>query len=217
MAVLIVYQLRYIFYMKQSRKKTTPIPSFCRQPLLLRLVCFLPLVILVWSEVFAESQSSHDNQVKAGFIYNFALFVDWPESAFPGPEAPLQINVLRDDLIGDSFQCLTNKIIRGRKVHLRASQVLQLNSSGNGCHICFLNSDERGVVRKALDKFQDKPVLTVADREEFAEMGVIITILKESRGFRLVINLDAAKRAGLKISSRLLKLKRTRIIKKGGR
>ena len=49
-------------------------------------------------------------------------------------------------------------------------------------------------------------ILTVSDIDRFAERGGIINFYKENNKVRFKINLNAAERAGTKISSQLLRL-----------
>ncbi len=52
------------------------------------------------------------------------------------------------------------------------------------------------------------PVLTVGDIENFTKAGGVIAFTLEDNRVRFAINVDAAQRAGLKISSKLLSLAR---------
>ena len=63
--------------------------------------------------------------------------------------------------------------------------------------------DELAAVLNRLDR---RPVLTIGDSEGFARGGVIINLAKARGKIRFEINLEAAKRGGLSISSKLLKL-----------
>jgi hypothetical protein len=49
-----------------------------------------------------------------------------------------------------------------------------------------------------------RPVLTVADTEGFAQARGMITLLYIDNKVRLLVHLEAARAAGLKISSKLL-------------
>lgn len=55
----------------------------------------------------------------------------------------------------------------------------------------------------------DSPVLTVGERDNFAQDGGMIGFCLEQNKIRFEINLDAAERAKLRISSRLLALAKT--------
>src|SRR2546421_6062282 len=54
-------------------------------------------------EVFAQTPDSRDSSeylIKAGFIYNFAKFVEWPSAAFAQPDSPIVIGILGTDPFG---------------------------------------------------------------------------------------------------------------------
>src|ERR1700693_2178158 len=53
--------------------------------------------------------------VKAGFIYNFAKFVEWPSTAFAEPDSPIVIGVLGTDPFGD----IINRVVEGKKIGTR--------------------------------------------------------------------------------------------------
>ena len=57
-----------------------------------------------------------------------------------------------------------------------------------------------------LGAIADRPVLTIGDVPEFAPAGTMIAFTLEQNKVRFVVNVAAAERARLKISSQLLKL-----------
>jgi hypothetical protein len=65
----------------------------------------------------AQENRPPDYRVKAAFMYNFGKFVDWPDAAFAGPNAPLVIGVLGGDAFhGDCERFVANKSINGHPV-----------------------------------------------------------------------------------------------------
>src|SRR2546430_10467223 len=51
-------------------------------------------------QAFAQTPDSRDSSeylIKAGFIYNFAKFVEWPSAAFAQPDSPIVIGILGTD------------------------------------------------------------------------------------------------------------------------
>ena len=64
-----------------------------------------------------------------------------------------------------------------------------------------------------LDELKGAPVLTVGDGDDFARNGGMIGLFVEDGRMRFAINPDAAHRAGLRLSSQLLKL--AKIVKEG--
>jgi hypothetical protein len=65
-----------------------------------------------------------------------------------------------------------------------------------------------------LDEVKGAPILTVGDGDAFASGGGMIGLFVEDGRMRFAINTEAAHRAGLRFSSKLLNLAK---IVKGGR
>ena len=82
------------------------------------------------------------------------------------------------------------------------------------CHILFISSSERRNLSQILRIVRNKSVLTVGDTKGFAYSGVIINIASEENRLGFEINVDAAQRAHLKLSSKILKL--GKIVKEDG-
>jgi len=159
------------------------------------------LVWLVLPAARAQT-ASREYQVKAVFLFNFAQFVDWPAATFPTRDAPLVIGVLGDDPFGP----LLEEAVRDEKAGGHPLQVRHYSSAEQAdCHILFISRSETNRVEPLLALLNGKPVLTVSDIESAARRGVMIRFINESNRVHLRINLDAAKRAGLTISSKLLR------------
>jgi hypothetical protein len=140
-------------------------------------------------------------KVKAGFLFNFAKFVEWPATSFDSTNSPIVIGVMAEDAARPVLQqVLHGKVVNGR---LLSVNPLQDTAGLSRCHVFFLG-------RKVNDRFEDmlarskgKPVLTVGETDQFAEKGGIIGFVKEDESFRLQLNLEAATQAGLKVSAKL--------------
>ena len=141
-------------------------------------------------------------QVEAVFLFNFAKYVDWPPAAFTNTTAPITIGVLGTNPFGDSLQHVAEgKTINGRPVIIKH---LAADSDLAGCQILFISDSEASRMGEILDKAGALPILTVGEDEQFAQKsGMINFVLKEGK-VRLEIDLGAAKKAGLTISSHLL-------------
>jgi YfiR/HmsC-like len=149
-----------------------------------------------------QAQSATEYQVKAAFLFNFAKFVDWPADAFPGTDAPLQICVLGSDPFGHEFEeMIADKSVNGHRIEvIHPSGVPQAKA----CQIIFVASSAKQQVREVLHSLRGASVLTVGDTAGFAGMGGIINFVLDDGRVRFEINVKAAERAHLKISSRLL-------------
>ena len=91
----------------------------------------------------------------------------------------------------------------GRPVLIRH---LQSDTEIPGCHILYISSSERKTTAHIFSTLNGSSTLTVGEMAQFAAHGGIIQFSLEDQHVRFDINLDAASRAGLKISSKLLAL-----------
>jgi hypothetical protein len=151
---------------------------------------------------FAGDTALTRYQVEAIFLFNFTKYVDWPPAAFPNAAAPIAIGVLGADPFGDNLQ----HIVEGKTVNGRPFVIKHLASDSefNGCHILFICHSEESRMEEILGKTGALPVLTVGEDEQFDQNGCIINFVLKNGNVRLQIDLAAARKAGLTISSRLL-------------
>jgi len=154
--------------------------------------------------LIAQTKSANEYQVKAAFLYNFVKFVDWPSSAFTSPNQPLAICVYGRDPFGTALEdALLGKTIGDRRIALvRATQFQDLV----GCHVVFVSASEREPTADLAGRLKGHAVLLVGEGDSFAASGGAIQFTIKANRVHFVINPDAADRAGLKISSKLLAL-----------
>ncbi|HEV7506588.1 MAG TPA: YfiR family protein [Thermoanaerobaculia bacterium] len=141
--------------------------------------------------------------VKAAFLFNFTKFVEWPPTAFADERSPLKLCVLGENPFGKTLRALTGEEVGGRKLLL--THLDNLNNLET-CHVLFVSRSERDRLPKILADLQSAPVLTVGDTPGFIDQGGMINFILEASKVRFDVNQEAAERAGIKISSRLLAL-----------
>lgn len=155
---------------------------------------------------FGASLPSHEYQVKAIFLFNFIQFVQWPATAFAGPESPILNGVLGYDPFGPALAAAINgETIRKRPLHVFRSHHWQ---DLQHCHLVFVSPSERQHVNEILRAFRARPVLTVSEVPGFAENGGAINFFFEGQKIRFEINPSAARRHDIKMSAQLLNLAR---------
>jgi len=143
-------------------------------------------------------------EAKAAFIYNFAKFVEWP--AKPGPDnAPLRLCVLGKDPFGPALEEVKGKLVKERKMEVA---LLDVTADGRECDLLFIAASEEKHLDRVVAILRGAGTLTVGDTEGYAQRGVMINFFHENGKIRFEINLDAVRRAGLKVSSKLLFLAR---------
>jgi YfiR/HmsC-like len=186
-------------------------PSMGRGRVRLGLLRAVSLAWLVFagsgSEVVAQGNASGEYQVKAAFLFPFSQFVDWPPEAFEDAASPLTYCTAGEDPFHGALEASLNGKMIGtrpvRVIHFRQVQEIQ------GCQIVFLGTLEKKPISAMLANLRTSPVLTVGESESFVQGGGMIGFFLEDNKVRFDINLDAAERAKLKISARLLALAKT--------
>jgi len=162
------------------------------------------MVAVLLSVAFA--QVYNETEVKAAFLYHFTGYVEYPANAFASPNAPFVIGVLGKSAV---FSVLQN-LVRGKTVKGRLVEVRQVSVGEQlrECHLLFIPEGETGNLPKVLAILGATPVLLVGESERFAAKGGVIGFVIEQNRVRFEINLDAARRAQLNISAKLLNLAR---------
>ena len=165
---------------------------------------FRPLLHLVFSllgvlNATALADQASENSLKAGFVYNFAKFTDWPAD---GHHQLIICTLSRNPLDGQL------SLLRGRRIGERSLEVRTGISSGawRDCHLLFVPQEDAERAQPILRSASSHPLLTVGDFADFSQLGGHIELRENERRLQFEINQGAAQRAGLKLSSQLLKL-----------
>lgn len=154
----------------------------------------------------AVAAANLEYQVKAAFLYNFAKFVSWPEDAFGDGGGPFVFCIVGTDPFGDTLE----KVLKGRQASNRPIVVRRGADpeSVGRCHLMFVGEGEDPRVARHLQQVAERPVLTVGESEAFSRAAGMIRLLVQDKRVRFDINVKAAAKARLKMSSQLLKLAR---------
>jgi hypothetical protein len=152
----------------------------------------------------AEESSPLEYQVKAAFLLNFTKFIDWPPSP-PGNAGPsFEICILGDDPFGTVLdQMLEGETLRGQNVAVQRVR----RPVPASCRVLFISKGERDL--EGLLPSLGPGVLTVSEDNAFLRDGGMIGFVVENHRVRFDINQTVAGRAGLRISSKLLKVARS--------
>jgi hypothetical protein len=160
------------------------------------------VALLVLSGI-GSAQDVTEPALKAAYIYNFALFTEWP-SVQAATGTPFTICVRGDAAISDALERDTKtRTVAGRTIKvLRAPQ----DSAQRGCHILYLAGLTPVQTTQAVTGLGDAPVLTLSDMDGFTERGGIAQFYFEHGQLKFQVENATAKRAHLQISARLLAL-----------
>ena len=139
--------------------------------------------------------------VKAAFLYNFAKFTEWPRLPV---RSAIVVCVAGDDGVATAFvETVRGQNIRGHAIEVRRPRD---SAAWKTCQVLFVGEAESRRSAGGLSAIKTLPVLTVSDGRNFSQGGGIIELYVEAGRMRFAINVDAAERSGLHLSSRLLGL-----------
>jgi hypothetical protein len=143
-------------------------------------------------------------EVKAGFLYHVGWFVEWPPTTVQGQASTFIIGVLGTSPLGGVLDdVMRSKTIRERPVVIQYYQRVEEAVSS---HVLFISASENTRIPTILAVLAQIPVLTVSDLERFTERGGMVALRLVDRKVHFDVNMDATERAGLKLSSQLLRL-----------
>ncbi len=107
----------------------------------------------------------------------------------------------------DPFGATLDATVSGERVEGKTVVVRRVVSQkdARGCRIVYVSSSEDARVRSVLAGL-DPGVLTVSDIPHFTDDGGMIQFVMENNRVRFAVNLTAAEKGGLTLSSELLKV-----------
>jgi hypothetical protein len=147
----------------------------------------------------ALAQATPEYRAKAGFLYNFIAFTEWPAKV----GNPLSLCVYGVDPFGEELNALQGKSVNGRSLAIRS---VANPDQVKACQVVFVASSAIDSLPRILDALQGEPVLTVADSKGALDSGVGINMLVRQSKIAFEVNLVATRRAQLNVSSKLLRL-----------
>ncbi|MDB5919552.1 MAG: hypothetical protein JWR40_3786 [Massilia sp.] len=158
----------------------------------------------------AARESHLERNVKAAFLYKFLGYVDFPEAATPAIGEPFIIGVLGGDgvanEVADEVADELRRISAGRGMNGRpvAVRKLRQGEAPGRLHLLFVAADDDADVDRALAALRHAPVLTVTQTPGPARADSVINFRVVDERVRFEVSLEAADKANLKLSSRLL-------------
>lgn len=174
---------------------------------LLALAC----AVATTAQVAAQTAVS-EAQAKAGFVLNFARYVEWPERVFAARDAPILLCVLGRDEVATALTALDGRQVQGRPIAVRR---LANADEARPCQVLFIAESESRRLALTLRAVAGQPLLTVSDADAFIDAGGSIGIVRGDGRLQFEINRAALDQAQLKASSNLLKLARNLAEAKG--
>lgn len=137
------------------------------------------------------------HEIKAAFLLHLFQFVAWPESKV----SPFELCFVGE---GDVSRAASALLVK-RQGGITTRQLADL-SEFSGCHLLYLDNATAEQNTLAVDAALASSVLVVSDQPGFAEQGGMVELERQPARIGLIVNLPVLEAAGLKPSSKLLRL-----------
>lgn len=173
----------------------------------MKKLLLIATLILIQLQARADSGGEAAAQIKAQFVYNFANYVEWPETAFASPQSSMKICLYGQVDFSRYLTAFEGVIIGARPLAILVSS--NVEDIKEGCHILFVGDQQRLELPTLWQNINYVYVLSVSEREGFSDNGGIINILRTKDRVQFDVNISNALNNGLFLDSDLLSLART--------
>lgn len=165
-----------------------------------KFVCSAMMVALLsTTTVTIATNSASEEEITAAFLFNFARYTLWPTGDDVGEAVPLRFCFVRADRVARVFgQVLGGSTIDGRAVLVNT--VTSASEMGP-CELVYTDDPAPAWLRRPAHG-----CLTIGRGDKFISNGGIIAVVRVDDHLRFKVNRENARRAGLVLSSKLLRL-----------
>lgn len=152
----------------------------------------LALMVAAATMPAAQAQGA-SGELRAAIIFNILRFVDWDQ-----PARELRLCLTRDAPDAGILTGLHGRAVGSRRLVVRTAA----GPSPAGCDAIYLGPAGAADIRLA----GQRGVLVIGDGPRFIGAGGMVGLVQMGNQIRFEINNGAARRGGLQISSKLLRL-----------
>lgn len=151
-----------------------------------------------------QGTSANEYDIRAAMLFNLTQFIDWPAWKLDSSHPQFLICIAGQDPIGPKIDhYLTDKIVGTKPVLVRHLSMLE---NANSCHMLYVSEGERKRLQQMEPELIKSAVLTISERANAISPDQIVGLPITDEHVHIDINLGTAQRAGLTVSSKLLRL-----------
>jgi hypothetical protein len=144
----------------------------------------------------AESDTiNREFQLKTAYLFHIAELTEWPTSG------SVTICLQGDSPVRMYLPALNGQSINDQPVHINLESQIDIAS----CRILFI-SNTADLNSSLREQAKFRHILLVSDVDGFAFKGGMLQLALRENKIKIIINLSAVKQAGLKLSSKLLRM-----------
>lgn len=150
----------------------------------------------------ARAADLPEYRLKAAFVYKFMRFTQWPANTGD----TLNLCLYGGDPFGSEIDNLRGRMIDGRRIAVhRKDSAAALGQ----CQVVFVAAAAIGRWGQVASGLQGQPLLTVADSPGALRLGIVVNMALIDHRVTFEASQEAARSAGLSLSSKLLSLATT--------
>jgi hypothetical protein len=144
-------------------------------------------------------------EIKAGFIYRFLSFVNWPNEQ--EKQATISIGVLGESPFGNAFDAITQKADTSQRIRVIGVDWNTDVETLKELQILFITRSETKDLKRILTRLDNYPVLTIGDARQFIDKGGMIGFVnKPDSKIGIELNVAAAQRCGITVRAMLKRI-----------
>jgi YfiR/HmsC-like len=141
-----------------------------------------------------------EQDVKAGLLYNFLRYTEWPGARSSGAAI---VCIYGSDPFSGRLQPMAGRTVNQRTIQLRT---VREPAEMDACSLLYVNAEERARWPRLRSYLTQRNVLTVSDYDGFATSGGMIEFTHANNRIGVRINVSAMEAANLTVQDRLLRL-----------
>ena len=169
----------------------------------LGLGLLLSLLCALGAAARADAQDTlSQSQVEAVYLFKFASFVTWPETAFASPGSALVVGVVDDaNLARELARVAEGKRVGGRALQVR---IVEDEDELDGLHVLFIGARARDRTEALVEALADRPVLTVSDHPAVHARGTMVNFVVVDQRVRFDVAVGPVRRSSLHMSALMM-------------
>lgn len=169
------------------------------------LACALAWCVLAVLPTHTFAQAS-EYEMKAAFLYNFALFTQPAEAAstpVAGEKEPYRICIFGKDPFGAAGMALAARTIAGRQIVLKHPVAIDELKQ---CQLVFIAESDHESARRVTGAVSGLPIITVGEFKDFPAVGAIFNLAVVDEKVAFQVDMQVARRQQLEVSAKLTRL-----------
>ncbi|MBK9991986.1 MAG: YfiR family protein [Verrucomicrobia bacterium] len=163
-------------------------------------------VLQTTPQASAQPAIAQESRVKAAFVVKFTQYTTWPAAAFESATAPFVIGIIGPSSSIADFEQEARAIAGPRPIEVR---LVTTPEGATRCHAIYISKADSRAEENWLQALRANPILTVGETDRAIEYGAVIRFVTEGKKIRFEVSRPAMERAGLKISSDMLRYAKT--------